>query len=151
MFDIKNYFNTKLDLENTKDRVKVLEYKIEKATNQLYKITSSIKEGTTDGPFENDKIGKLLGNIQKWQNELMEAKEDILYLTPYVSKMEKRVNSMVGIEKEVFEGFYSTYANKRPGKRVQAIANKLGYSESRIYQLLDKVNQDLGIKHYKKL
>ena len=65
--------------------------------------------------------------------------------------MEKRVNAMVGTEKEIFEGYYNTYANKRTGERVRILANRLGYSEPRIYQLLDKINGDLGIKHYKKL
>lgn len=148
---MKNYFNTRLDLENKKDRVEVLEHKIEKANSQLYKITSSLSENTGGGKREKDKIGKLLADIQEWQVELMDIKEDILYLTPYVEKMEKRVNAMVGVEKEIFEGFYNTYANKRSGERVRVLANKLGYSEPRIYQLLNKVNKDLGIKHYKKL
>ena len=149
---MRNYYNTKLDLENKKDRVAVLEHDIEKANSKLYKITSTLKDVVSSGgKRDKDKMAKLIADITEWQNELIDLKEDILYLTPYVEKMEKRVNSMVGIEKEVFEGFYSTYVNKRRGDRVRILANKLDYSEPRIYQILDKVNKDLGIKHYKKL
>ena len=157
---MKNYFNTRLDLENKKDRVEVLEHNIEKANSQLFKITSTLKDTVTNGgKREKDKMAKILGDIQKWQDELMDLKEDILYLTPYVEKMEKRVNAMVGAEKEVFEGFYNTYANKKTGERIRILANKLNYSSPRIYQILNKVNNDLGIKvnkesenkHYKKL
>lgn len=149
---MKNYYNTKLDLENKKDRVDVLEHNIEKANSKLYKITSTLNENSTSGGMrENDKIGKLLADIQKWQEDLIDLKEDILYLTPYVEKMEKRVNSMVGVEKKIFDGFYREYADKRPGDRVKILARNLGYSIPRIYQLLDKVNKELGIKDYKKL
>lgn len=149
---MRNYYNTKLDLENKIDRVEILEHKIEKANSQLYKITSKLNEiSTSGGSREKDKMTRLIADIQKYQEELIDLKEDILYLTPYVEKMEKRVNSMVGIEKEVFEGFYSLYANKRTGDRVRILASKLGYSEPRIYQILEKVNKELGIKHYKKL
>ena len=149
---MRNYYNTKLDLENKIDRVDVLEHNIEKANSQLYKITSTLKDiATSGGKREKDKMTRLIADISKWQNELIDLKEDILYLTPYVEKMEKRVNAMVGIEKEVFEGFYNSYANKRTGERVRILANQLNYSEPRIYQILDKVNKDLGIKHYKKL
>ena len=149
---MRNFYNTKLDLENKKDRVEVLEHNIERANSQLFKITSTPKDVVASGgKRDNDKMGKLLGEIQEYQKELMDLKEDILYLTPYVEKMEKRVNAMVGVEKEVFEGFYSTYAKKRPAERISLLARNLSYSESRIYQILNKVNKDLGIKHYKKL
>lgn len=149
---MRNYYNTKLDLENKKDRIAVLEHNIEKANSQLYKTTSTLKDVVTSGgASSNGKMARLIADIQEWQNELMDLKEDILYLTPYVEKMEKRVNAMVGVEKEVFEGFYSKYANKRTGERVRILANKLMYSEARIYQILEKVNKELGIKHYKKL
>ena len=149
---MRNFYNTKLDLENKKDRVEVLEHNIEKANNQLVKITSTLNDiVSSGGKRENDKMGKIIADIQIWQKELMDLKEDILYLTPYVEKMEKRVNAMVGIEKDVFEGFYYTYAKERPGNRVKLLAQKLNYSVPRIYQILDKVNKELGIKHYKKL
>jgi hypothetical protein len=149
---MRNFYNTKLDLENKKDRVEVLEHNIEKANSQLFKITSTPKDiVSSGGKRENDKMGKLIADIQIWQKELMDLKEDILYLTPYVEKMEKRVNSMVGIDKEVFEGFYCKYSKERPGTRVKILAERLSYSESRIYQILNKVNKELGIKHYKKL
>lgn len=149
---MRNYYNTKLDLENKKDRVDVLEHNIEKANSQLYKITSTLKDiVSSGGKREKDKMARLIADIREWQNELIDLKEDILYLTPYVEKMEKRVNAMVGTEKEIFEGYYNTYANKRTGERIRILANRLGYSEPRIYQLLDKVNTDLGIKDYKKL
>lgn len=149
---MRNFYNTKLDLENKKDRVEVLEHNIEKANNQLVKITSTLNDiVSSGGKRENDKMGRIIADIQIWQKELMDLKEDILYLTPYVEKMEKRVNAMVGIEKDVFEGFYYTYAKERPGNRVKLLAQNLNYSVPRIYQILDKVNKELGIKHYKKL
>lgn len=88
---MKNYFNTRLDLENKKDRVEVLEHNIEKANSQLFKITSTLKDTVTNGgKREKDKMAKLLGDIQKWQDELMDLKEDILYLTPYKSPQNKK-------------------------------------------------------------
>lgn len=148
---MKNYYNIKLDLENKIDYAEVLEHKIEKAKSQLHKITSTLNETATGGSREKDKMTRLIADITKWQEDLIDVKEDILYLTPYVEKMKKRVSDMVGIEKEVFEGYYNTYASKRKGDRVRILSNKLDYSEPRIYQILDKVNKELGIKDYKKL
>ncbi len=149
-----NYYNTKLELELKKDRIEVLEHNIEKANNQLYKITSTLNDTVSSGgKREQDKMARLIADIQKWQEELTDKKEDILYLTPYVEKMEKRVNAMVGTKKEIFEGFYNTYANKKTSERIKILASQLNYSQPRIYQLLNEVNKELGIrkKDYKKL
>lgn len=138
---MKNYYNTKLDLENKKDRLKVVEHNLEKANSQLYKITSTLKDNATSGgKRDKDKIANLIADIQEWQNEIIDLKESILYLTPYVEKMEKRVNAMVGIHKEVFEMLY------KDNMKVKHIARKLNFSIQRVYQLRDEVNRNLGIK-----
>lgn len=138
---MKNYYNSKLELENAKDRVKILKHDIEIIEEKLIKITSTIKDNVSSGGFSvQSKIHTLtIQKIDK-EEEIKGLLEGIRYLEPIVERMEKRVNAMVGLEKEVFELFYSQ--NIKP-KHIALMKN---YSVQRIYQVLDEVNKKLGIK-----
>lgn len=138
---MKNYYNSKLELDNAKDRVKILKHDIEIIEEKLIKITSTIKDNTSSGGFMvQSKIHTLtIQKIDK-EEEIKGLLEEIDYLEPIVERMEKRVNAMVGLEKEVFELFYSQ--NIKP-KHIALMKN---YSVQRIYQVLDEVNKKLGIK-----
>lgn len=137
---MKNFYNSKLELENKKDRVRILKYDIEDLNLKLTKITSSIKENaSTGGNIVQSKIHEY--TIQKIakEEELAELEDDIKYLSPIIERMEKRVNAMVGIHKEVFELFYTQNI------KIKHIALMKNYSPQRIYQVLDEVNKMLGI------
>lgn len=138
---MKNYYNSKLELENKIDRKKILEHDIEDLKLKLTKITSTIKDNATNGG--NSVQSKIhTYTIQKItkEEELEELKQQIKYLSPIIERMENRVNAMVGLKKEVFEMFYGK--NIKP-KHIALLKN---YSVQRIYQLLDEVNEELGIK-----
>ena len=138
---MKNFYNSKLELENKKDRIRILKHDIEKIKLKREKITSSIKENTsTGGNRVQSKIEVYTTQIIDKENELKELREEINYLSPIIDKMESRVNAMVGIKKEVFSMFY--------GKNIKPkhIALLKDYSVQRIYQILDEVNEELGIK-----
>ena len=138
---MKNFYNSKLELENKKDRISILKRDIEDLELKLTKITSTIKEDAGSGGNRvQSKIHTY--TIQKItkQEELQELEEEVTYLEPIVRRMEKRVNAMVGIEKDVFEMFYSR--NIKP-KHIALMKN---YSVQRIYQILDEVNKKIGVK-----
>lgn len=138
---MKNFYNSKLELENKKDRIRILKHDIEKIRLKREKITSSIKEDTsTGGNRVQSKIEAYTIKIIDKQRELEELEAEIQYLSPIIERMENRVNAMVGIKKEVFSMFY--------GKNIKPkhIALLKDYSVQRIYQILDEVNEELGIK-----
>lgn len=138
---MKNYYNSKLELDNAKDRVVVLKHDIEIIEEKLIKITSTIKDNVSSGGFVvQSKIHTL--TIQKIakEEELKELLEEIDYLEPIVKRMGERVEAMVGLEKEVFELFY------KENIEVKDIALKKNYSAQRIYQILDKIKEKLGIE-----
>ncbi len=137
---MKNFYNSKLELENKKDRVKILKHDIEDIESKLIKITSSINETGSNG--SNNVQSKIheytIQKISK-EEELAELEDEISYLSPIIERMEKRVNAMVGIHKEVFELFYTQNI------KIKHIALMKNYSPQRIYQVLDEVNKILGI------
>lgn len=138
---MKNFYNSKLELENKKDRIRILKHDIEKIELKRDKITSSIKEDTSSGGNRvQSKIEAYTIKIIDKQRELKELEAEIQYLNPILERMENRVNAMVGIKKEVFSMFY--------GKNIKPkhIALLKDYSVQRIYQILDEVNEELGIK-----
>lgn len=138
---MKSFYNSKLELENKKDRVKILKHDIEDLELKLTKITSSIKEDASSGGSRTQsKIHEYITRKITKEEELKELEEDINYLSPIVEQMEKRVNAMVGIHKEVFELFYTKNI------KIKHIALMKNYSPQRIYQILDEVNEILGIK-----
>lgn len=137
---MKNYYNSKLELENKIDRIKILERDIEALNTKLTKITSSIKESSSSknnvvqSKIENYTVKK----ISK-EEELKELQEQIEYLSPIVKRMGERVNAMVGLKKEVFQMFYGKNIS------VKHIALMKNYSPQRIYQIKDEVDEELGI------
>lgn len=138
---MKNYYNSKLELENKIDRKKILEHDIEDIKLKLTKITSSINDSSTN--ISNAIQSKIhTYTVQKIakEEELKELEKQINYLSPIIERMGNRVNAMVGLKKEVFEMFYGK--NIKP-KHIALLKN---YSVQRIYQLLDEVNDELGIK-----
>lgn len=138
---MKNYYNSKLELENKKDRIEILKNDIEDLKLKLTKITSSIKEGSSSGgnAIQSKIHTYTIQKISK-EEELRELEKDIEFISPIVERMGERVNAMVGLKKEIFEMFY--------GKNIKPkhIALLKDYSVQRIYQLLDEVNEELGIK-----
>lgn len=138
---MKSFYNSKLELENKKDRAKILEHDIEDLKLKLTKITSSIKEDASSGGIRmQSKLHEYTIRKISKEKELKELEKDINYLSPIIERMEKRVNAMVGIHKEVFELFYTQNI------KIKHIALMKNYSPQRIYQILDEVNEMLGIK-----
>jgi hypothetical protein len=137
---MKNFYNSKLELENKVDRVKILKYDIEDLNSKLIKITSTIKENpSTGGNAIQSKIHEYTIQKISKEEELAKLEEDIKYLSSIIKRMEKRVNAMVGIHKEVFELFYTQNI------KIKHIALMKNYSPQRIYQVLEEVNKILDI------
>lgn len=138
---MKNFYNSKLEYENKLDRIKILKRDIEDLDLKLTKITSTIKEGATggNGGVQSKIHTYTVQKITK-QEELKELQKQIDFEKPIIKRMEKRVNSMVGLEKEVFEMFYSKNI------KIEHIATLKSYSPSRIYQIKEKVDKKIGIK-----
>lgn len=137
---MKNLYNSSLELENKKDRVKILKHDIEILESKLTKITSSIKENSSSGGNSiQSKIHEYTIQKISKEEEIKELQKEISYLSPIIKRMEKRVNAMVGIHKEVYEMFYTQNI------KIKHIALMKNYSPQRIYQVLEEVNKILGI------
>lgn len=137
---MKSLYNSKLELENKIDRVRILKHDIENLNIKLTKITSSIKDTTTSGgKIVQSKLHEYTIQKVSKEEELKELEKEINYLAPIVEQMTKRVNAMVGIHKEVYEMFYTKNI------KVKHIALLKNYSLQRIYQILDEVNEIIGI------
>ena len=138
---MRNYYNSKLELENKIDRIAILEHDIEDLELKLTKITSTIKDNVASGGKNvQSKIHNYTVQKITKEEELKRLQKSVNFLKPIVERMGERVNAMVGIHKEVFELFYGQ--NIKP----KHIALMKSYSVQRIYQVLDEVNEILGIK-----
>lgn len=138
---MKNFYNSKLELENKKDRIRILKHDIEDLQLKLTNITSNINGNVSSGGNRiQSKIHTYTIQKISKEEELKELEKQIDYLEPIINRMEKRVDAMVGIQKEVFEKIH------KDNMKIKDIASDLNYSSQRIYQLREEVNKILGIE-----
>lgn len=143
---MKDYYNTKIELENKKERAQILKHDINDIELKLNKITGSIEEkSSVKTGMSKSKIHEYIVEKIAKEEELEKLEKEILYIEPILVRMEKRIKEMNGIHREIFEMVY--IMNMKP----KYIAQLKNYSVQRIYQLINEVNDILEIdKDYKK-
>lgn len=130
MYAIRNYTNTKCELEMAKTRLNLLMERKEKLYCKYFPITSRQKEIMVDGgKRSNDKMADYLhelhdidlGTGKSLAEEIIYEQENIEKLENYLNDMSNSLSKMSGIEYQLF--YEIVYKGVNVTKAVENIAN----------------------------
>lgn len=110
MYDIRNFTNTKCELEMAKTRLNLLMERKEKLYCKYFPITSKLKEVMVDGSRNNDKMADYLyelhdvdiGTGKSLAEEIEYQQQTIDKLQGYLNNMADSLSKMTGIEYQLF-------------------------------------------------
>lgn len=129
MYDIRNFTNTKCELEMAKTRLNLLMDRKEKLYCKYFPITSKIKEIMVDGgERNNDKMADYLhelyevdvGTGKSLAEEIEYERENIKKLQGYLNEMAESLNKMTGIEYQLY--YEIVYKGVKISRAVEKIA-----------------------------
>lgn len=111
MYDIRNYTNTKCELEMAKTRLNLLMDRKEKLYCKYFPITSKPKEVMVDGGnYNKDKMAEYMAELydidigtgKSLAGEIQYQQETINKLEEYLNIMAESLSKMTGIEYQLF-------------------------------------------------
>ena len=141
MYAIRNYTNTKCELEMAKTRLNLLMDRKEKLYCKYFPITSKPKEIMVDGgEYNNDKMADYvhelhevdLGTGKSLADEIIEEKQNITNLENCLNNMADILNKMTGIEYLLF--YEIVYKGVNITKAVDNIASDNGIEPVTIWK-----------------
>ena len=130
MYAIRNYTNTKCELEMAKTRLNLLMDRKEKLYCKYFPITSHIKEVMVDGGCRNnDKMADYLhelhdldiGTGKSLAEEITYQQQTVDNLQGYLNNMAESLSKMTGIEYQLF--YEIVYKGVNITKAVDNVAN----------------------------
>lgn len=131
MYAIRNYTNTKCELEMAKTRLNLLMDRKEKLYSKYFPLTSKIKEIVVGGgDHNNDKMADYvselydvdIGTGMSLAEEIEYEQQNVDKLQSYIDKMDETLSKMSGIEYELF--YEIVYNGANITKAVEMIAEK---------------------------
>jgi len=111
MYAIRNYTNTKCELEMAKTRLNLLMDRKEKLYCKYFPITSKVKEVMVDGGIKsNDKMAEYIhelhevdiGTGKSLAEEITYQQQNVDNLQGYLNNMADSLSKMTGIEYQLF-------------------------------------------------
>jgi len=110
MYDIRNFTNTKCELEMAKTRLNLLMDRKEQLYCKYFPITSKLKEVMVDGSRNNDKMADYLhelhevdiGTGKSLEEEITYQQQNVDKLQGYLNVMADSLSKMTGIEYQLF-------------------------------------------------
>lgn len=141
MYAIRNYTNTKCELEMAKTRLNLLMDRKEKLYCKYFPITSHIKEVLVDGGSRNndkmaDYVHELhevdIGTGKSLAEEIAYEQQNVDKLQGYLNDMSESLNKMSGIEYQLF--YEIIYKGVNITKAVDNIAEANGIEPVTIWK-----------------
>ena len=111
MYAIRNYTNTRCELEMAKTRLNILMDRKEKLYCKYFPITAQLKEVMVDGGDKNkDKMAEYLAELyevdvgtgKSLAEEIEDEQENVTKLQNFIDNMAETLNKMTGIEYQLF-------------------------------------------------
>ncbi len=131
MYDIRNYINTKCELEMAKTRLNLLMDRKEQLYCKYFPITPKLKEISVDGGNKNnDKMADYLhelheidlGTGKSLAEEIEYEQNNINKLQLYLDTMADSLSKMTGIEYQLF--YEIVYKGTKITRAVDVVAEK---------------------------
>ena len=132
MFTIRNYTDTKCELEMAKDRLSLLMDRKEKLYCKYFPLTPKLKDVIVDGGQENkDKMADYLhelheidlGTGKSLAEEITYQQENVNKLQGYLNHMSESLGKMSGIEYQLFYEIVYNGVNITKAVENVAVAN----------------------------
>jgi len=129
MYDIRNYTNTRCELEMSKTRLSLLMDRKEKLYCKYFPITPKLKEISVDGgEHNNDKMADYIhelyevdiGTGKSLAEEIEYQQQNIEKLQGYLNIMSESLSKMTGIEYQLF--YEIVYNGMQITKAVEHVA-----------------------------
>lgn len=141
MYDIRNFTNTKCELEMAKTRLNLLMDRKEKLYCKYFPITSKAKEVMVDGgKHNNDKMADYLhelyevdiGTGKSLAEEITYQQQNVDNLQGYLNNMADSLSKMTGIEYQLF--YEIVYKGTKITKAVEIVATANGVEPQTIWK-----------------
>lgn len=134
---MKDYNDTKAELNIAEIRLSVLEGKKDRLFQQMMPQASKIKEVVISGSNQSDAYTEYMIKVYDLDKEIEKKRNEVNNLKYNLKKMELELKEMKGLEEKVFTMFFID------GIKVKEIARKLSYSKENIYKTLEKEKMKL--------
>lgn len=136
---MKNYFDTKKELEIARYRLSALEDKKNLLYVQILGGTSKQTDVKTTSLTNNDKMANYLVKTYELDIKIENIKNEIGILEYTIKKMELAMREMKELEYRVFTMRFID------NMKVKYIARKLSYDTSTIYKIIKKIEENIKI------
>lgn len=130
MYYLRNYTNTKCELEMAKTRLNLLMDRKERLYCKYFPLTPQLKDTVVDGGEQNkDKMAEYLSELhdvdigtgKSLAQELKEEQQNVEKLQGYLNNMNNTLSKMIGIEYQLF--YEIVYKGVKITKAVENVAS----------------------------
>lgn len=135
-----DYYDTKLEIDIKKNRIRALNRQKESVKNSVMKLTSQIKEVVVFTGTNADRMTQYLIDIEEIEQKIADKEAELKELEETLKEMETALRKMKGEEVKIF---CLRFIDK---KRVTEIANILNYDRTSIYNKINKIKEKYGLK-----
>jgi len=145
MSTIRNYTNTKCDLETAKARLSILIDKKTALYNKYFPVTSKTGESSPDkNKSTKDKMTLYMHDLLKidpntgksLEDEINEQLEEVHHLANYLSIMDSSVEKLKGIEADLYNNI--VFKGMKITKAVEKVAEEYDKDVTTIWRLYHK-------------
>lgn len=136
---MKNYYDTKQELEIAKYRLSSLEERKELLYVQVLGGTSKQTDVKVNKLSIDDKMSEYLIKTYELDRKIESAKNEVGLLEYTLKKMELAMREMKEIENKIFVMRFID------GLKVYQIARKIGYSKEQTYRIIKNIKQKVNM------
>ncbi len=136
---MKNYYDTKQELEIAKYRLSSLEERKELLYVQVLGGTSKQTDVKVNKLSIDDKMSEYLIKTYELDRKIESAKNEVGLLEYTLKKMELAMREMKEIENKIFVMRFID------GLKVYQIARKIGYSKEQTYRIIKNIKQKINM------
>ena len=136
---MKNYYDTKQELEIAKYRLSSLEERKELLYVQILGGTSKQTDVKVNKLSIDDKMSEYLIKTYELDRKIESAKNEVGLVEYTLKKMELAMREMKEIENKIFVMRFID------GLKVYQIARKIGYSKEQTYRIIKNIKQTINM------
>lgn len=136
---MKNYYDTKQELEIAKYRLSSLQERKELLYVQVLGGASTQTDVKVNKLSIDDKMSEYLIKTYELDRKIESAKNEVGLLEYTLKKMELAMREMKEIENKIFVMRFID------GLKVYQIARKIGYSKEQTYRIIKKIKQKINM------
>lgn len=135
-----DYYDTKLEIDIKKNRIRALNRQKESVKNSVMKLTSQIKEVVVFTGTNADRMTQYLIDIEDIEQKIADKEAELKELEEILNDIETALRKMKDEEVKIF---CLRFIDK---KRVTEIAHIMEYDRTSIYNKIKKIKEKYNLK-----